>query len=260
MRRLAALLVSLALPAQAFVPEALPPAQIILLGETHDNPHHHTLQAQALAALRPSAVVWEMLTEGQAARMPQDRSDARNVAEALGWDGTGWPDFALYHPLVLAAPEARHFGAAVPREQARGAFGSGAAAVFAGDAARFGLERRLPEAEQAQREAEQFAAHCQAMPMAMMGGMVEAQRLRDAELARVALLALEETGGPVGVIAGSGHTRRDWGVPAALAQAAPQVSVLAVAFLERDPGARAPWDLWHVTPGMTRDDPCAAFE
>jgi len=262
----AAILVTLvaAMPALAEpIPESaldsLPPAQVVVLGEVHDNPLHHLNQARAVAALRPAAVVWEMLTPDQAARMPAERSDPAAVDAALGWAGTGWPDFALYFPIVTAAGEARHYGAAVPRAQAQRAFAEGAAAVFGAEAGRFGLDRPLPEAEQALREADQFEAHCAAMPMPMMAGMVEAQRLRDAALARAALQALEETGGPVAVIAGSGHARRDRGAPAALTMAAPGVSVLALGQTESDPGAGAPWDLWLVTPPAERPDPCETF-
>ncbi len=60
----------------------------------------------------------------------------------------------------------------------------GAAAVFGAAAARFGLDAPLPEDEQAAREAEQAEAHCGALPAEMLPGMVEAQRLRDAALAR----------------------------------------------------------------------------
>ncbi|WP_442954508.1 ChaN family lipoprotein [Pararhodobacter sp.] len=237
----------------------LPAADVVVLGEVHDNPQHHLNQARAVASIRPAAVVWEMLTPDQAARMPEDRSDAAALEAALGWAGTGWPDFSLYFPIVQAAGSARHYGAAVPRPEAQRAFAEGAAAVFGPDAARFGLDRALDPGDQAAREAEQFEAHCQAMPLAMMGGMVEAQRLRDAALARAALQALEETGGPVAVIAGAGHARRDQGMPAALALAAPSVTVLALGQTEADPGPDAPWDLWLVTAPTERPDPCAAF-
>lgn len=264
MRHATFLILSLGLPAAADpIPpeglEALPLAPVVLLGETHDNPEHHALQARAIASIRPAALVWEMLTADQAARMPDQRLDAVAVGAALGWEGSGWPDFAMYFPLVQAAGAARHFGAGLPRAQARAAFAQGAAAVFAGDAARFGLDRALPPEDQVAREAAQFDAHCAAMPLEMMGGMVEAQRLRDAELARVALEALEQTGGPVVVIAGSGHARRDQGIPAALALAAPDTRVLSLAFLETDPGVDAPFDLWLVTEPAERDDPCASL-
>jgi uncharacterized iron-regulated protein len=239
--------------------DRLPPAQIILLGEVHDNPVHHEGQARALAALRPQAVVWEMLTPEQAARMPVDLSDADAVALAVDWAASGWPDFALYHPLLLAAPGARHLGAGVPREAARRAFGTLLAQVFGDGAARFGLDDDLPEAEAAARLADLMASHCNALPADILPGMLAAQRLRDGELARVALAALEGGGGPVVVITGNGHARTDWGVPALIARAAPEVSVLSVGQLEGQPEAPPPFDLWLVTAAPAREDPCAAF-
>ncbi|MCB1387652.1 MAG: ChaN family lipoprotein [Rhodobacteraceae bacterium] len=263
--RIALLLTALStLPAQAGpIAETdldrLPPAAVVILGEVHDNPRHHLNQARAIAALRPTAVVWEMLTPGQAARMPAVRDDPAEVAAALGWEGSGWPDFADYFPIVETAQAARHYGAGVPRRSAQRAFAEGAAAVFGPEAALFGLDLPLPEGERARREDEQFEAHCRAMPREMMGGMVEAQRLRDATLARVALEALAETGGPVAVIAGVGHARTDSGVPTLLQRASPGVSVLALGQTEGDPGPDAPWDLWLVTPPAERPDPCATL-
>ncbi len=264
MRHALFLILFVAMPAGAEpIPEealdSLPAAQVVVLGEVHDNPQHHLNQARAIAAIAPAAVVWEMLTADQAARMPEARGDPARLDAALGWAGSGWPDFALYFPIVTAAGAARHYGAGVPRAEARRAFAEGAAAVFGPEAARFGLTEPLPEAEAAARAAEQFDAHCQAMPLGMMGGMVEAQRLRDAALARAALQALHDTGGPVVVIAGSGHARRDQGVPAVLDLAAPGVSVLALGQTEDDPGAAAPWDLWLITDPAPRPDPCASL-
>lgn len=264
MRHALYLILLVAMPAGAQpIPEtaldALPPAQITVLGEVHDNPQHHLNQARAITAIRPAAVVWEMLTPDQAAQMPADRSDLATVDAALGWDGSGWPDFALYFPIVQAAGDARHYGAAVPRPQAQRAFAEGAAAVFGPEAARFALDQPLPDAEQNQREAEQFDAHCEAMPRDLMSGMVEAQRLRDASLARAALQALDDTGGPVVVIAGTGHSRTDWGAPAAIAAAAPDLSVFALGQMEVEPDANAPWDAWIVTAPIERPDPCEAF-
>jgi hypothetical protein len=239
--------------------DRLPAADVVILGEVHDNPQHHANQARAVAALQPRALVFEMLTADEAARTPADRSDAGALALALGWDGSGWPDFALYHPIFLAAPKARIFGGEVPRDQARLAVAQGAAAVFGADGAAYGLDRPLPAEEARAREDEQFTAHCGAMPRTMVPGMVEAQRLRDATLARAVLQAMNATGGPVAVITGTGHARRDRGIPAALATAAPGLSVLPIGQLEADPGPSAPFDLWLVTDPVPRDDPCEAF-
>ena len=38
-------------------------ADVVILGEIHDNPQHHLVQAEAVEAITPTAVVWEMVTE-----------------------------------------------------------------------------------------------------------------------------------------------------------------------------------------------------
>lgn len=201
------------------VPEVFWQADVVLLGEVHDNPHHHATQSRVIARLQPKALVFEMLSpEAAEALDPVDRGDPAAMAAALDWDRSGWPDFALYHPLFLAAPEAAVLGAAVPSEDLRRAMVDGAAAVMGDAAARFGLDQPLSDGEQGAREALQATAHCSALPRAMLAGMVEAQRLRDAAFARGALEALERYGPPVVVITGSGHARRDWGIPAAIAR------------------------------------------
>ncbi len=229
----------------------------MILGEVHDNPHHHAAQAAALAAIRPRAVVWEMLTPDQAARLPRDLTDAEAVAAAVDWAGSGWPEFGMYHPLFLAARDALHLGAGVPRERVRRVFSEPLAEVFGPLAGRFGLDRDLPPDEQAAREAEMQAEHCDALPGHLLPGMVAAQRLRDAELARVALAALADAGPPVAIITGNGHARTDRGIPPLIA--AQGRSVLAVGMLEAAPDSPPPFDLWLVTDPAERDDPCAAF-
>lgn len=241
---------------EADVLDTVPRADVVVLGEVHDNAEHHINQARAMFSLTPRAVVWEQLSAEAATRVPDDLGDSAAVARLLGWADSGWPDFSMYYPIFVAARDAQHYGAEVPRVLARRSVTEGALAVMPGGP---GLARVLPDAEQAAREAEQMAAHCNAMPADLLPGMVQAQRLRDAYLARAVLRALEEVGPPVAVITGSGHARKDWGLPAVLAQAAPGVSVLSVGQMEGAAPADAPFDLWVVTEPVERDDPCAAF-
>ncbi|SNT18611.1 ChaN family lipoprotein [Tropicimonas sediminicola] len=237
-------------------------APVVILGEVHDNPAHHANQAEVVASIQPAALVFEMFTPEQAATANgMTREDGAALAEALAWSETGWPDFSLYHPILLAAPEARIYGAAVAREELMEAMGSSAAEVFGDEAVRYGLGP-LPEAEQAEREAMQMEAHCNALPEEMLGGMVEAQRLRDARFSETTLVALEETGGPVAVITGNGHARRDWGMPAYLAAAAPELRVVTLGQFEAPFDAASgevPHDAWLVTEPAEREDPCAVF-
>ncbi|MGB8812761.1 MAG: ChaN family lipoprotein, partial [Paracoccaceae bacterium] len=210
-------------------------------------------------ALGPKALVFEMLTPEQAAMMPVDRSDPVALAAALGWDSGGWPDFSLYYPIFTAAPGARVFGANIPREAVGRAMEIGSGAVFGPDAGLYGLNADLAPADQATREADQMQAHCNALPAEMLPGMVAGQRLRDAALARAVVQAMAATGGPVAVITGNGHARRDQGMVVPLTLAAPQLRVLSVGQLEDDPGADAPFDLWIVTQAAVREDPCLGF-
>ena len=236
-----------------------PAPDVVMIGEIHDNPGHHAAQAAEVARLGPAAIVFEMLTPEQAARVtPALVADRAALESVLGWAESGWPDFAMYHPIFQAAPGARIYGAAIPREAARVALGVGVVASFGTGAARFGLTAPLPEAEQAAREAEQMAAHCDALPASMLPGMVDLQRMRDANLARAALQALGETGGPVVVIAGNGHVRLDRGAPVALAHAAPNLRLRAIGQAE---AGRIEGRFSEVWPGdpVDRPDPCAAF-
>jgi uncharacterized iron-regulated protein len=245
--RLTALFLTLALPAMAD-----PAAEIVILGEVHDNADAHLGQADALRELRPTAVVFEMLTTEEAARADADRSQI-----AAAWEASGWRDFPMYEPIFEALGDARIVGAAAPRETVRSVYIKGAAALFGADAARFGLDAALPEEQQKLRMQLQFEAHCEAMPLEMMAGMVAVQRYRDAVFARAALEALETYGSPVAVIAGNGHARTDWGVPAVIAKAAPDVTTHAIGFIESDSGM--PFDDTRIVPPAERDDPCATL-
>ena len=91
--------------------------------------------------------------------------------------------------------------------------------------------------------------------------MVEAQRFRDAGLADAALWARTMTGdGRVVVITGSGHADRKRGMPAALATADPELTVLSVGQVEDASPADGAFDLVLRAAAPVRDDPCAAFD
>lgn len=238
----------------------LPPADVVILGEVHDNRFHHDNQARAVAAIKPAALVFEMLRPDQVARVGSDDwADPATLEAALDWQDTGFPDFEMYWPIFAAAPGVPVYGAALPRETVRAAVFDGAAQPFGPDAAVFGLDQPLAASEQALREAGQMEAHCNAMPADMMPGMVAAQRLRDAAFARTVIAAHAAHGGPVVLITGNGHARTDWGVPLFLRKVAPDLTVLALAQLEEDPEPDAPFDQWLVTAPIDRPDPCAVF-
>lgn len=229
---------------------------VFVLGEVHDNPTHHAVQARVVAELAPTAVVFEMLTPAEADALAPVAREPGAMAEAVA--GFHWENIAEYAEVLAASPVI--VGAAAERETVRAAFAEGAAAAFGTDAAIYGLDEALPEAERERREALQFAAHCDAMPADMMPGMVEAQRLRDAAFARAVIAAVETHGTPVVLITGNGHARTDWGVPAYLARVRPDLDVLAVGQGEAGSAPAGDFDaVLADAPPVERDDPCAVF-
>ena len=147
-------------------------ADVVLLGEVHDNRAHHLIQAEMIEALAPKAVIFEMLSPAQAALVnASDRADLAALGQEIGWEAAGWPPFTLYAPIFTVLGDAPVVGAASPRDQIRAAFQEGAAAVFGPGASEFGLERPLPAPEQEARTEMQFEAHCRAMPREMNGVM-----------------------------------------------------------------------------------------
>lgn len=261
----------------AAVTQRLAGARYVLLGEKHDNPDHHAIQAALVRALfaagRRPAVAFEQLTADQAPSLARHLAsaprDAAGVGEAVNWKRSGWPDFALYQPIVEAALEAGvpvvagNLGNATIRSVARGEPG----AVPAELSARYGLDRPLAPAVQARLTAEIRDAHCGHLPAARVESMVLAQRARDATLAD-SLLSRADGGV---LIAGVGHVRADQGVPLYLASRAPGAPIVVVAPLEAHDGltkaedyaaqfdGALPFDFVWFTPRMDYKDPCAGF-
>lgn len=247
---------------QAVSPDDVPlDAPVVILGEQHDISRHHLNQARWVARLKPAALVFEMLPPalGPVATRMKEAPEAELEA-ALDWTGRGWSNFSDYHEIFRAADDARIYGAEVSRPRLKRAIERGAGVAMGRSGDRFGLGDPLRPEEQAARLADQGHAHCDALPKEMLGGMVEAQRLRDAALADAVLTALDATGGPVAVITGNGHARRDWGVPRLLARARPQIDAVSIGqFVEEVESA--PFDAWVISgkrdPGA--GDPCDAF-
>ena len=260
---------------------------VVFLGERHDNEHHHRLQSKATAGLGRrfaaqkgvAALVFEMIpfakepAANKARGWPAaaDAAQSRAVAEAVDWARLGWPDFALYAPILEAAPAAYIGGGGYPRGALMRSASSPDWLSKEPNAARFGLDQPLPKAQQAGREQAQIVSHCNAIPASVAPMMVDAQRARDARLAEAILRARaaargEGRMGPVVVITGSGHARRDFGAPALLARAAPELKIVSLAFVEPGEGdaatLAAKFDAWARTPPPIepRGDPCEAFK
>jgi uncharacterized iron-regulated protein len=256
-------------------------SRFVLLGEKHDNPDHHRLQAWVLQSLiaagRHPALGFEMFTADDAPVIARHLAshpfDAAGLAEALNWQRSGWPDWAMYRPLVEAALQANlpvvaaNLSPATVRSLSQG----GSTALDATFAARYGLDRPLSPALQEAMAEEIRAAHCGYAAEPQVNAMLLVQRARDAQMAESLTTAGRQDGAVL--IAGAGHVRRDVGVPIYLTRAVPGASVLSVAFVEVSqdkleptayggglPEHAFPFDYVWYTPRVDEQDPCSVFE
>jgi uncharacterized iron-regulated protein len=260
---------------EATLAAAVAGADVVLLGELHDNVDHHVLQARLVRAVlaggRHPALAFEMLTDDQQqavdaalARSPRD-PDA--LGKAVKWDESGWPPFEIYRPIFEAGLDAGLpvIAANLPRKVVRQAVSKGADALDPPLRARIEKAAPLSPAAVDSLRDEMRESHCGELPEAMLDPLILAQRARDAAMA----LRIEDAGDRGAIlIAGRGHVRADRGVPAYLRSDAPGRKVVTVAFLEVDPEERVPegygerpgeplpFDFAVFTPGQDREDPC----
>ena len=240
-------------------------ADVVVLGEVHDNKIHHARQARLVRALAPEGLAFEMVPEAseEGIQVFLAQGGARDaIGPAIGWERMGWPDWAAYAPIFEAAPGAYIAGGGVSRRQVRQALQLGAAVAFGAGASEIGLTQPFTPEVRAAVEDEMIAAHCDMLPREMATSMVEAQRLRDARFAEAVLRARARGGGRVVLITGNGHARTDLGVPAYLRKAAPGLKVLSVGMIESADGTvepGLPFDYVWVSRPMKRKDPCEGF-
>jgi uncharacterized iron-regulated protein len=251
-------------------------AGVVILGETHDNPDHHALQAwmvrRLVAAGRRPVTALEMVDSDRQATLDANRSDLAGLGLALDWEKRGWPHWAWYRPIAEAtlAGNGVLVAANLPQEAGRQiAKGSATADTIA----RYGLDETLSPKDEKAMAADIRDGHCGMLPETAIPAMVQVQRARDAAMAEaVADWATRPQVGPAVLIAGSGHARRDRGVPARLQALVPGVTPLVIAFVEagddeRDPaqaskrgdGAASFDAVWFTAPAP-REDPCAQFQ
>ncbi len=200
-------------------------ADIVLVGETHDNPDHHRLEAsllQAFAAAHPApAVVFEMLNREQQpdvdASLAAHPGDADALALAVAWDSSGWPAWSMYRPVFEAALAARGpiLAAGLDRSVAMRIAHEGVAAIDPALVQTFGLAAPLTADVQTSLRHEMSEAHCGMLPESMLDSMVLVQRARDASMAERLHEGVQVRHATL-LIAGAGHVRRDRGVPAQL--------------------------------------------
>ncbi len=250
-------------------------ADFVLLGERHDNPDHHRLQAWAVESLLMKApryaVALEMIDSDQAARLSHylaaSPQNADQLGTALDWANSGWPHWSQYQPIAAAAMRRGLpvLAASLPPALARAIARDGLEALPAPLAEQLRLDPAADKAVLAGHAAEMQAAHCGKLPERSLAPFAVAQYARDGHMAWVMVDRWRRSERKTGVIliAGAGHARKDRGVPLHLARLAPDARAVSLAFVEADDGAaldaevaRLPYDLVWFTARVDDGDPC----
>jgi uncharacterized iron-regulated protein len=240
----------------------------VLLGEKHDNPDHHVLQARVLRSLvahgRHPAVAFEMIDlDLQRAADTFIQSGNANVDElgrVLEWDKRGWPAWSLYRPIfeVVVSAHLKIVATGLSHELVRKVVREGPSALPEEIAANVKLLPLEPAAATSLDE-EIKASHCGMLPDAMVAPMSMAQRVKDALMAR--LVSINATPDGAVLVAGNGHVRSDRGVPMYLRQPSVTFSFVevgastdAIAYASEEPAR-----FIVFTPRVDDDDPCKKF-
>ncbi len=255
-------------------------ADFVLLGEKHDNPDHHRLQAEALRGLialgRRPAVGFEMFTvadaDAIAKHLAQATNDAAGLGAAVNWHKSGWPDWTMYQPIAEAALAAKLpiLATNLPLSSAR-TMSRGGPPLEPSVRRELGLDRPLAEAMLARMAADIRKSHCGYGSAASVNAMVDVQRARDAQMAQ-SLIGGATADGAV-LVVGAGHVRTDYGIPTYLAAKAPEKQVISIAFLEvdeqqtdpnkylrADADEPAPFNYLWFTPRIDDEDACEKFK
>jgi len=261
--------------------EAARRASFVLLGEKHDNPDHHRLQAWIVerSAAPGDGVVFEMLSAEEETALTEvwrgGDTDLEALGQALRWEERGWFTWAIYRPIFGAIAET----GAVPRtgdvaRDKRKAVSRGFDILGPGVAREWALDRPLEDPARAALARHIVDGHCGLLPSEAVGPVINVQRARDAAMAQ-ALLKSGAGAAPQRrfLIAGGGHARKDYGVPWYLrARGVAEKDILVIAMLEVDEGetdpqaalgvaedGAAPADYVWFTPRVDTQDPCEKY-
>ncbi len=258
-------------------------AKYVGLGERHDNPDHHRIQAWITAGLikhgaRP-ALVMEMFRSNQQtkidAHLAAHPGDAKGLGKAAGWPRSGWPPWRQYLPIVepFVAEGLPLIAANLPRSRLRSVISHGYGALTQPERSSLRLEHPVAVEILDAMDSEIADAHCGFLKRANARPFTRVQLLRDALFAKAMREAAQRAQGAI-LIAGAGHVRRDRGVPYHLRRAgvkSSEIFALGIIEVAKDatlPGqygtpygvARPPFDAVWFTPRTARSDPCDGFK
>ncbi|MDH4234220.1 MAG: ChaN family lipoprotein [Gallionella sp.] len=251
-------------------------ADVLLLGETHDNPWHHDRQQQLLKiriepGSRPALMMEQLNAENQQeldqALAGSNREEMIKSVNSL----IRFTDWQLYSPLLAIAVDNKLpvIAANVSSQRLQPAIRKGYAAYDSGELKRMAVEEVWSENRQNYLLTQMGGAHCGQLRDVLRLGLTRSHRLRDAFMADSAISSIER--GIVAIV-GRGHARRDVGLPIYFAARAPSARIISIGFVEVSPGwadpkdydtesatGESPFDVIWFSPRVERTDPCADY-
>ena len=231
-------------------------ADFILLGEKHDNPKHHEIQADILQTfLKPGdLVVFEMINSDQQPVIDDYLAGKISNADLegrLNWKDSGWPSWDYYGPLFFAAKAAN----------AQILYGSYPRKVLMKQAMlKIARPKILNDDMMVALDSDIEKSHCGMLPADMIRPMSNLQILKDDLMSRQ--LLTRSPASKAFLIAGNGHTRKDRAVPRHLTHSgATNIFVLGLIEESAEPDE---WELFSTYDaiwiteglGLTHEDYC----
>ena len=251
-------------------------ANVLLLGETHDNQQHHDNQEKLLRTLvesgaRPALMMEQLNAENQPALdqalAGSEHDDVLSSVTSL----IQFADWKPYRPLLAIAidNELPVIAANISSQHLQPVIWFGYSAYDADKLKRLAVERVWSDSRQDYLVKHMWGAHCGELRDELRAGLARSQRLRDALMADSAVSSI---GRGVVAIVGRDHARRDTGLPLYFAARDPSARIFSVGFVEVSPGkidpnayeaesatGDAPYDVIWFSPRTERANPCANF-
>jgi uncharacterized iron-regulated protein len=208
--------------ARAAFYDALMSARVIGVGEKHDEPAHHLVQAEAVAEIADrdanTVVGLEMVSQDQQADLDAFMAGSTSEAAFAAWWSKAWGyDYAMYKPIFDAARarRLRVVGLNAPIKLVAAVAKKGLAGLAPAERAR--LPATIAGSSDARyRDFVKASLEGHKLPPEALARMIEAQAVWNETMgAKVAELA---AGARVVVIAGQGHMLWGAGVPESAAR------------------------------------------
>ena len=229
----------------------------ILIGERHDQPDHHRIQAWLINHVSPDAAIgFEMLDEDDAARI-KGITEPETLRKASEWDQSGWPEFSIYQPIFEAihrrglTVKALHPARSRMMQYARGGPEAHTVELTA--------FKGFSPAGQERLRTDIDVGHCGHANDAMIQMMVAAQIFKD----RWMTAQLKQTDAEQKVvIAGNGHVRKDYGIPNHLSEPTLSIGLIEVVADQTVVADYMPerFDYIWFTPRLDTLDPCEKYK